>query len=87
MGLSPASQSPHETVKGVQFAMIDGTTVVTIIVAHATLQALEWSPPGSGDYLARFQKHRSALELIASNKHQRGEIEENGSILIRKGDR
>jgi hypothetical protein len=61
--------------------------VVTIVVAHATLQALEWSPPGSGDYLIRFAKHRPALELIASNKHQRGEIEENGSILIRKGER
>ncbi|HEX6611476.1 MAG TPA: DUF1488 family protein [Hyphomicrobiaceae bacterium] len=85
MGLSPASHSPRETVRGVQFAMLDGTMVVTIVVAHATLQALEWSPPG--DYLTRFQKHRSALELIASNKHQRGEIEENGSILIRKGDR
>jgi hypothetical protein len=87
MGLSPVAQPPHETVRGVQFAMLDGTMVVTIVVAHATLQALEWSPPGSGDYLIRFQKHRSALELIASNKHQRGEIEENGSILIRKGDR
>jgi hypothetical protein len=87
MGLSPASHSPRETVRGVQFAMLDGTMVVTVVVAHATLQALEWSPPGSGDYLIRFQKHRSALELIASNKHQRGEIEENGSIIIRKGDR
>ena len=87
MGLSHASQSPHETVRGVQFAMLDGTVPVSIIVAYAALQALEWSPPGSGDYLTRFQKHRSALELIASNKHRRGEIEENGSILIRKGDR
>jgi hypothetical protein len=87
MGLSPASQSPHETVRGVQFAMLDGTVLVSILVAYAALQALEWSPPGSGDYLTRFQKHRSALELIASNKHGRGEMEENGSILIRKGDR
>ncbi len=87
MGLSPAPQSPHETVRGVQFAMLDGTVLVSILVAYAALQALEWSPPGSGDYLTRFQKHRSALELIASNKHGRGEMEENGSILIRKGDR
>lgn len=87
MGLSPAAQPAHETVKGVQFAMLDGTALVSIVVAHAAIQALEWSPPGSGDYLTRFQKHRSALEQIASNKHGRGEIEENGSILVRKGDR
>jgi hypothetical protein len=67
--------------------MVNGTALISILVAHAAIQALEWSPPGSGDYLTRFQKHRSALELIASNKHRRGEIEPNGSILIRKGDR
>jgi hypothetical protein len=67
--------------------MRDGTVLVSILVAYAALQALERSPPGSGDYLTRFQKHRSALGEIASNKHGRGEIEENGSILICKGDR
>jgi hypothetical protein len=87
MGLSPTVQPPHETVKGVQLGMRDGTVLVSILVAYAALQALERSPPGSGDYLIRFQKHRSAREEIASNKHGRGEIEENGSILIRKGDR
>lgn len=87
MDLSPTSQPPQETVRGVQFAMVDGTALVSILVAHAAIQALEWSPPGSGDYLTRFQKHRSALELIASNKHRRGEIEPNGSIFIRRGDR
>lgn len=87
MSLSPVAQSPHETVRGVQFAMLDGTVLVSILVAYAALQALEWSPPGSGDYLTRFQKHRPALEQIASHKHRRGEIEENGSILIQAGDR
>ena len=87
MGLSRVAHPPHETVRGVQFAMLDGTALVSILVAYSALQALEWSPPGSGDYLIRFQKHRSALEQIASNKHKRGEIEDNGSILIRNGDR
>jgi hypothetical protein len=67
--------------------MLDGTVLVNIFVANEVLQALEWSPPGSGDYLSRFEKHRVTLEQIASNKHGRGEIEENGVILIRKGDR
>ncbi len=67
--------------------MLDGTVIVSILVAYAALQAIEWSPSGWGDYLTRFQKHRVALEQIASNKYGRSEIEENGSILIRTGDR
>lgn len=45
--------------------MPDGIALVSVLVAHA---ASNWSPPGLGDYLARFQKHRSALEQIASTK-------------------
>ena len=66
--------------------MLDGTVLVSILVAYAALQAIEWSPPGSGDYLARFQKHRDRLEQIASKKHARGKIEENGSIIVQKSD-
>jgi hypothetical protein len=87
MALSSVAQPPHETVRGVQFAMMDGTVLVNSLVMHAVLQTMEWSPPGSGDYLTRFQKHRSALERIASGKHGRGLIEENGSIIIQKGDK
>lgn len=87
MSLSPVAHPPHETIRGVQFAMLDGTVLVNILVANEVIQSLEWSPPGSGDYLSRFEKHRVTLEGIASNKHSRGEIEEKGSIVIRRGDR
>lgn len=87
MALVPVAQPPHESIRGVHFAMMNGTVLVNILVLHAVLQAMDWSPPGSGDYLARFQKHRSILENIASGKHGRGLIEENGSIVIQKGDR
>lgn len=87
MALSTVAQPPHETVRGVQFAMMNGTVLVNILVLHGVLQALDWSPAGSGDYLARFQKFRAILEGIASEKHGRGLIEENGSILIKKGDK
>ena len=87
MALASVAQPPHETIRGVQFSMMSGTVLVNILVLHAVLQAMDWSPPGSGDYLARFQKHRSTLEGIASGKHGRGLIEENGSIVIQKGDR
>ena len=86
MSLSSVAQPPHETIRGVRFAMLDGTVLVTVMVAHAALQVIEWSPPGSGDYLARFQKHRDRLEQIASKKHGRGQIEEDGSIAVQKSD-
>lgn len=84
MALSPVAIPPHETVRGVRFAMLDGTVLVDVLVAHAVL---ERSPTGSGDYLTHFQKHRSVFEQIISKKHGRGQLEENGWIIIRKGDR
>lgn len=66
--------------------MQSGIMPVSVLVAHAALQDLEWSPPGSGDYLTRFEKHRDRLEAIASMKYGRGQIEENGSIVIQRGD-
>ena len=86
MNLSRIAQPPHETIRGVKFAMQNGITLVSVLVAHAALQHLEWSPPGSGDYLTRFEKHRERLEAIASKKYGRGQIEENGSIVIQHGD-
>jgi len=86
MSLSPVAQPAHETIRGVKFAMLDGTVLVFVLVAHAALQSIEWSPPGSGDYLARFEKHRAKLEGVASKKHDRGQIEENGSVLVQRED-
>jgi Protein of unknown function (DUF1488) len=86
MSLLSIAQPAHETIRGVKFAMLDGTMLVSVLVAHAALQSIEWSPPGSGDYLARFEKHRDSLEKIASKKHARGQIEISGSIVVRKSD-
>ncbi len=86
MGLSSIAQPAHETIRGVKFAMRDGGLLVPILVAHAALQVIEWSPPGSGDYLARFEKHRDRLEGIASKKHLRGQIEGDGFIVVQRSD-
>jgi hypothetical protein len=86
MSLASVAQPAHETVRGVKFAMLDGTTLVAVLVAHSALQSLEWSPPGSGDYLARFEKFRARLEGIASRKHDRGLTEDNGSIFVQRED-
>ena len=86
MGLSSIAQPAHETIRGVKFAMRDGGLLVPVLVMHAALQVIEWSPPGSGDYLARFEKHRGQLERIAEKKHLRGQIEGDGSIIVQRSD-
>ena len=86
MALSSIAQPAHETIRGVKFAMRDGGMLVSILVMHAALQVLEWSPPGSGDYLARFDRHRDRLERIAHKKHIQGQIEGDGSIVVQKSD-
>lgn len=86
MSLSLTAQPAHETIRGVMFAMLDGTTLVAVLVAHAALQSIEWSPPGSGGYLARFERNRERLENIAIKKHGRRQMEKNGSILIENCD-
>ncbi len=84
--LSSIAQPAHETVRGVKFAMRDGAAIVPILVVHGALQVIDWSPPGSGDYLVRFEKHRRRLEEIANRMHQQGRLEEDGSILVQRQD-
>jgi hypothetical protein len=66
--------------------MLHGPTLVTVIVTNAVLHEIENAPPGVGGYLACFQKHRLALEQVASDKHQRGPIEESGAVIVQAGD-
>ena len=53
---------------------------------HAALQDAERSAPESGDFLVRFSKQRDKFERIASRKHGRGQIEEDGSIVVHRSD-
>jgi Protein of unknown function (DUF1488) len=86
VGLSSIAQPAHETIRGVKFAMRDGGALVSILVMHGALQMIEWSPPGSGDYLARFEKHRNRLEEVAIKKHLRGQVEDDGSVVVQRSD-
>ena len=86
MGLSPIANPAHKTIRGVRFSMLNGTILVPVFVTLAALNVIERSAPGSLDHLSCFRKHRSALEHVASDKHDRGEIEENGSVMVQAGD-
>jgi hypothetical protein len=61
--------------------MLHGPALVAVLVTHAALDDIEHGSKESG-YLARFNKHRSALEQVASAKHHRGEVEESGAVIV-----
>jgi hypothetical protein len=85
MSLSSIGNPAWNTIRGVRFAMMFGPTLVPILVTHAALDDLT-PPPLAGGTLALFNKHRDAFEEAASAKHQRGQSEENGAVIVQAGD-
>jgi Protein of unknown function (DUF1488) len=86
MSLSSVGNPAWETIRGVRFAMLDGTTLVAVLVTHAALDDIERARPAAGWYLACFNKHRNAIEHVANVKHQRGQCEESGAVIVQGGD-
>ena len=86
MSLSSVGNPAWETIRGVRFSMLHGSTLVSVLVTHAALDDIERAPPGVGRYLACFNKHRDAIEEVANVKHQRGQCEENGAVIVLPGD-
>jgi hypothetical protein len=66
--------------------MFNGPTIVAVLVTHGAVDDVEPAPPGDRDHLARFTKHRGKFELAASTKHQRGQIEEGGLVIVDVAD-
>jgi uncharacterized protein DUF1488 len=86
MSLSSVGNPAWETIRGVRFAMLHGSTLVAVLVTHAALDDIERARPGVGRYLACFNKHRDAIEQVANVKHQRGQCEESGAVIVQGGD-
>ena len=86
MSLSSVGNPAWNTVRGVRFAMLYGSTLVAVLVTHAALDDIERVAPGVGGHLACFKKHRDAFEQAASAKHQRGQLEENGAVIVQPSD-
>jgi hypothetical protein len=85
MSLSSFGNPAWNTVRGVRFSMFCGPRLVAVTVTHAALDEID-SRPQEMEYLACFNKHRGALEQVASAKHQRGEIEGGGSVIVQASD-
>jgi len=86
MSLSSVACPAWETIRGVRFAMLDGPTLVMILITHAALGGIERVVPDVGGDLACFNAHRDAIEEVASVKHRRRQIEEDGSVIVQAGD-
>ena len=86
MSLSSIGNPAWNTIRGVRFGMRYGPTLIAVLVTHAALEDIERIPPGVGGHLACFKKHRDAFEQAASAKHQRGQFEDNGAVVVQPGD-
>ena len=84
--LSSVGNPPRDTPRGVRFAMLYGPTFIPILVTHDALDDIERLPAEAGGHLACFNKHREAIEQAASTKHQRGQLEEGGAVIVQLGD-
>jgi type I site-specific restriction endonuclease len=61
--------------------MRHGPTLVAILVTHDAVDDVE-ETTGDGGPLARFNKHRDKFELATSAKHQRGQFEDGGLVIV-----
>jgi hypothetical protein len=86
VSLSSVGNPAWDTIRGVRFAMRNGPTLVAILVTHDAVDDVEKAAAGDGSPLVRFNKHRNRFELAASAKHQRGQCEEDGLVIVDVAD-
>ena len=86
MSLTSIGNPTWQSIRGVRFSMRNGPTLVAILVTHDAIDDVEPATPGDGGPLARFNKRRDRFELAASAKHQRGQLEEDGLVIVDVAD-
>jgi Protein of unknown function (DUF1488) len=86
VSLSSVGNPAWQTIRGVRFGMRHGPTLVAVLVTHAAVDDVEPAAAGDGGPLARFNKHRDRFEVAASAKHQRGQFEQDGLVIVDVAD-
>ena len=86
VSLSSIGNPAWVTIRGVRFAMRNGPTRVAVLVTHDAVDDVEKAAAGDGGPLARFNKHRDRFEQVASAKHQRGQVDEDGLVIVDVSD-
>jgi len=70
---------------GVLFTMYDGGRTISVLVSRHALEDID--RPQHGDaHLQRFNEYRIQFEQIASDKYDRGQLEQDGTVCIRGRD-
>ena len=85
MALTGTGEKPIRSAKRFGFAikMMCGSQIVPVIVTDEALQDIA-SPPDASE--ERLSQYRSQIEAIASQKHNSGKIEDDGSVLVTSAD-
>jgi hypothetical protein len=86
MGLSSVGSPAWNSIRGVRFVMLHGLTFVPILVTHDALDNIERVPPEGSLYLTCFNRNGGPIEQVASAKHERGECEEDGVVIVQAHD-
>jgi len=70
---------------GVLFMMNDGSRTISVLVSRHALEDID--PPQHGDeHIERFNEYRGQFEQIASEKYDKGLVEQDGTVCIRGRD-
>jgi hypothetical protein len=87
MPLTTVGQPPTliDDREGVLFTMHDAGRAVSVLVSRHALEDID--PPEHGDeHIERFNEYRSQFEQIASDKYEKGLVEQDGTVCIRGRD-
>jgi hypothetical protein len=87
MPLDPVAQSAElvEDQEGVHFLMKDGERMLSILVSRHALEDIYAAEHGDA-HIERFNEYRIQFEQIASDKYDKGLIEQDGTVCIRGRD-
>ena len=86
MSLTSVGSPAWRSIRGVRFSMLNGPTLVAVLVTHDAIDDVETAMSEDGGHLTRFNKRRDRFELAASTKHQRGQLEEDGLVIVDVAD-
>jgi hypothetical protein len=66
--------------------MLGGAGLVAVLVTRGALDEIETPRPQKDGYVPRFENYRERFEQIARSKHQRGQVELTGAVIVHAGD-
>ncbi len=82
---SPCGPGLEGSGEGVRFAMSDSARTVSVLVSRQALEDIDPKPHSNGT-IERFNEYRAQFEEIASDKYDKGHLEQDGNVCIRSRD-